>query len=214
VVARRPPFGWPPLIALSEFMNREAAQDRSSDTAATAAVENAAAMRNQPDGPTPRWPNQMLRNLAQKIQSSFQGLTFYERFEHGIILVLTALIILVVASATWHLAEVVIALIFADAVQPNNQIVFQTIFGMAFTVIIALEFKHSLLIVLARQESVVRVRSIILIAMLAMVRKFIILDLGAAAANELFGLSAAILSLGIVYWLVRDQDQRLNQAKP
>ncbi len=171
-------------------------------------------MSTQSDKSIPSSPTRRLRNLAQEIPSSFRGLTFYERFEHAVILVLTALIVLVVASATWHLAEVVISLVFADAVQPNNQIVFQTIFGMVFTVIIALEFKHSLLIVLARQESVVRVRSIILIAMLAMVRKFIILDLGAAAANELFGLSAAILSLGVVYWLVRDQDQRLGQTKP
>jgi uncharacterized membrane protein (DUF373 family) len=144
--------------------------------------------------------------------ASFRGLTFYERFEHAVILVLTALIVLIVASATWHLAEVVGWLILADAVQPTNQAVFQTVFGMVFTVIIALEFKHSLLIVLARQESVVRVRSIILIAMLAMIRKFIILDLGVAGENELFGLSAAILSLGVVYWLVRDQDQRLGLA--
>jgi len=148
------------------------------------------------------WP--ALRNAS----ASFRGLTFYERFEHLVILVLTALIVLIVASATWHLADVVIRLLLTDAMQPTNQAVFQTVFGMVFTVIIALEFKHSLLIVLARQESVVRVRSIILIAMLAMVRKFIILDLGVAGETNLFGLSAAILSLGIVYWLVRDQDQR------
>jgi uncharacterized membrane protein (DUF373 family) len=158
------------------------------------------------------WPMRLRRSLRD-IPRSFQGLTFYERFEHTIILVLTLLIVLVVASATWHLAKVVIALVFADAVQPTNQAVFQTVFGMVFTVIIALEFKHSLLIVLARQESVVRVRSIILIAMLAMVRKFIILDLGATADTQLFGLSAAILSLGLVYWLVRDQDQKLGQSK-
>ena len=59
-----------------------------------------------------------------------------------------------------------------------------------------------------------RVRSIILIAMLAMVRKFIILDLGSADTTELFGLSAAILSLGVVYWLVRDQNQRLAGKAP
>ncbi len=150
---------------------------------------------------------------ARALPSPFRGLTFYERFEQAIILVLTALIVLVVASATWHLARVVLALVVTDAVQPTNQMVFQTIFGMVFTVIIALEFKRSLLIVLARQESIVRVRSIILIAMLAMVRKFIILDLGPSADGELFGLSAAILSLGVVYWLVRDQDQRLGQAR-
>ena len=159
-----------------------------------------------------------LRSLVRATLVSYRDLSFYERFEHAVIFVITALIMLVVASATWHLAQVVVSLVLADAVQPTNQAVFQTVFGMIFTVIIALEFKHSLLIVLARQESVVRVRSIILIAMLAMVRKFIIIDLGVSGERELFGLSAAILALGIVYWLVRDQDQRLvnstSQSSP
>ena len=85
---------------------------------------------------------------------------------------------------------------------------------MIFTVIIALEFKHSLLIVLARQESVVRVRSIVLIALLAVTRKFIILDLREGSVGELFALAAAILALGLVYWLVRDQDRRATNAPP
>jgi uncharacterized membrane protein (DUF373 family) len=67
--------------------------------------------------------------------------------------------------------------------------------------------------VLARQESVVRVRSIVLIAMLAMVRKFIILDIGEAQSAEVFALSAAILSLGIVYWLVREQDRDIAAGR-
>lgn len=92
---------------------------------------------------------------------------------------------------------------------PANQEVFQLVFGMIFTVIIALEFKHSLLVVLARQESVVRVRSIVLIALLAVSRKFIILDLKEAASSELFALAAAVLALGVVYWLVREQDRRV-----
>jgi membrane protein YdbS with pleckstrin-like domain len=52
-----------------------------------------------------------------------------------------------------------------------------------------------------------RVRSAILIALLAIVRKFLILDF-AKTDQELLGLSAAILALGVVHWLVRDQDQR------
>jgi uncharacterized membrane protein (DUF373 family) len=154
-------------------------------------------------------PPTRLTDHLRSLRASFVGLTLYERFEHAIVLVLTMLIILVVASATWHLAVTVVLLVFTDEFHPANQVVFQTVFAMIFTVIIALEFKHSLLIVLARQESVVRVRSIILIAMLAMVRKFIILDLGETAATALFALSAAILALGIVYWLVRDQDRRM-----
>jgi len=146
----------------------------------------------------------------RRLGASFDGLTLYERFEHAVVIVLTGLIIAVVASATWHLAIVVVLMLFTDQVQPANQAVFQVVFGMIFTVIIALEFKHSLLMVLARQESVVRVRSVVLIAMLAMVRKFIILDIGEAATGEVFALSAAILALGLVYWLVRDQDRHLT----
>jgi uncharacterized membrane protein (DUF373 family) len=151
-----------------------------------------------------------LRRLAEALA----GLTLYERFEQAVVLILTLLILAVVAVATWNLAWEVGVLILTDEVHPANQGVFQTVFGMIFTVIIALEFKHSLLIVLTRQESVVRVRSIILIAMLAMVRKFIILDLGDSAPVELFALSAAILALGIVYWLVRDQDRRAAAREP
>jgi uncharacterized membrane protein (DUF373 family) len=86
--------------------------------------------------------------------------------------------------------------------------VFQALFGMIFTVIIALEFKRSLLVVAERRFGIVQVRTVVLLALLAIVRKLIILDLATTEAAQLFALSAAVLSLGAVYWLVRDQDQR------
>jgi uncharacterized membrane protein (DUF373 family) len=49
---------------------------------------------------------------------------------------------------------------------------------------------------------------VILIALLAIVRRLIIIDLSAADAAEVFALATAILALGAVYWLVRDQDKR------
>ena len=42
--------------------------------------------------------------------------------------------------------------------------VFQSPFGMIFTVIIALEFGRTLLLITERQQSIVRVRAVILIA--------------------------------------------------
>jgi uncharacterized membrane protein (DUF373 family) len=75
-------------------------------------------------------------------------------------------------------------------------------------VIIALEFKRSLLILAERQESVVQVRTVVLIALLAIVPKLLIIDLAATEALQLFALATAILALGGVYWLVRDQDRR------
>lgn len=154
-----------------------------------------------------------LRDELRNARTLFTDLTVYERFEQAVVLVLTALIVVVVASATWHLALAVLGLLVTDQVDPANQQVFQAVLGMMFTVIIALEFKHSLLVVLARQESIVRVRSVVLIAILAMVRKFIILDLKETEPALLFALAAAILALGVVYWLVRDQDRRSLLAR-
>ena len=54
----------------------------------------------------------------------------------------------------------------------------------------------------------------VLIALLAVTRKFIILDLREGSVGELFALAAAILALGLVYWLVRDQDRRTTNAPP
>ena len=78
---------------------------------------------------------------------------------------------------------------------------------MIFTVIIALEFKRTLLFVTERTDSVVQVRAVILIALLAIVRKLIILDISLGDAPQLLALAVATLSLGGVYWLVRDQDR-------
>ncbi len=103
------------------------------------------------------------------------GASAYEKFEHAIMLVLTLVIVLLVASATWHLVIGVVLLILTNQLDPGNPAVFQGVFGMFFTVVIGLEFKRSLLIVSGGQDSVVRVRSIILIGMLATVRKFIVL---------------------------------------
>jgi uncharacterized membrane protein (DUF373 family) len=79
---------------------------------------------------------------------------------------------------------------------------------MIFTVIIALEFRRTLLVITERQQSIVHVRAVILVAMLAIVRKLIVLDLTSGGSGELFALAAAILALGGVYWLVRDVDRR------
>jgi uncharacterized membrane protein (DUF373 family) len=79
---------------------------------------------------------------------------------------------------------------------------------MIFTVIIALEFKRSLLVVAERQHSIVQVRTVVLIALLAIVRKLMIIDLSAADAQQVLALAVTILALGAVFWLVRDQDSR------
>jgi uncharacterized membrane protein (DUF373 family) len=129
-----------------------------------------------------------------------------------VVLILTALIALVVVFAVWNLAlKIFNAVTAPQTFDPTDHSVFQAIFGALFTVIIALEFKRSLLVVAQRQESIVQVRTVILIALLAIVRKMIILDVTSTDAMQLFALAAAILALGAVYWLVRDQDRSIER---
>jgi uncharacterized membrane protein (DUF373 family) len=137
----------------------------------------------------------------------------YERFEQIVVLILTGLIIVVIAAAIWHLAIKILFALVLTSLDPTDPTVFQTVFGMIFTVIIALEFKHSILIMVKRQESVVQVRTVVLIAMLAVIRKFIIIDLSSTTANQIFALAAGIIALGAVYWLVRDQDRKAEIAE-
>ena len=139
----------------------------------------------------------------------WKALTIYQRFEHVVILILTGLIAIVIVASVWNLAlKVLFSLVVSGTFDPTEHAVFQAVFGMILTVIIALEFKRSLLVATERQGTIVQVRTVILIAMLAVVRKLIILDIAATTAMLTFALAAAILALGGVYWLVREQDRR------
>jgi len=132
----------------------------------------------------------------------------------AVILILTGLIAIIVALAVWNLTLKILAGVIASRdFDPTDYAVFQALFGMIFTVIIALEFKRSLLVVAERRSSIVQVRTVVLIALLAIVRKLLILDMSATDALHLFALAAAVLALGCVYWLVRDQDSREYEAR-
>jgi uncharacterized membrane protein (DUF373 family) len=128
---------------------------------------------------------------------AFWPAQLHDEFEHIVIVVLTTLIAVFIVFATWNLALKIFLSIASSTFDPTDYAVFQAVFGMIFTVIIALEFKRSLLVVAERQHSVVQVRTVILIAMLAIVRKLRILDVG-HATEELFALAAAVIALGAV----------------
>ena len=137
------------------------------------------------------------------------SLTFYQRFESLTAFILTLVITLVILVALYRLiAEVISALVFG-AMNPLEYKVFQAVFGQIMTVLIALEFNHTLQYVVSREQSIIQTKIVLLISLLALARKFIILDFKETAANELLGLAAITLALGICYWLVRERDDRL-----
>jgi uncharacterized membrane protein (DUF373 family) len=143
-----------------------------------------------------------------QLRERWKRLSLYHKFEHVVIVILTVLIAILVVLAVWNLMLKVFTSIFASGFDPTDYSVFQSVFGMIFTVIIALEFERSLLVMAERDRGVVQVRTVILIALLAIVRRLMIMDMSTTEAPQLLALAVAVLALGGVYWLVRDQDRR------
>ena len=149
-------------------------------------------------------PNGPIGNALRDTREAWAGLSAYGRFEQVVSLLLTALISIVIIAALANLTFRILMLVLFGLLDPAEHSVFQAIFGMIFTVLIALEFNHSLIGVLERKESIVQVKTVVLIAILAIARKFIIMDATKTEPMTIVGLATAILALGAIYWFVRE----------
>lgn len=130
----------------------------------------------------------------------------YERFEQVVVLALSLIIASVIIMALLQLCRRVLPLLIDGALDPLDHNVFQALFGSMFTVLIALEFKHSIVRPALRRDSIVQVRTVLLIALLALSRKFVILDSATTPALTIAALGFATLVLGVVCWLLRERE--------
>ena len=152
--------------------------------------------------------------LFRETRDRWALMTAYERFEQVVALVLSFIIAAVIVLALVQIVVRVLPLLIGGGVDILEHGVFQALFGTIMTLLIAMEFKHSIIRAALRQESVVQVKTVILIALLALSRKFIILDTAATEAATIGALAGATLVLGIVYWLLRERDDRSGVATP
>jgi len=141
-------------------------------------------------------------------------MTVYERFEQVVAILLTLATGVVIVVALIQLMIGVMPLLIGGVLSPLEHPTFQALFGMIMTLLIAMEFNHSIVRVAFRRESIVQVRTVVLIAVLALSRKFIILDTTTTSAATIAALAGATLVLGVVYWLLRERDDRSGAAPP
>ena len=121
---------------------------------------------------------------------------------------LTLVIGLVILVALFRLTFSVVTGLLLGVLNPLDHGVFQSVFGEILTLLIALEFNHTLQYVVKREQSIIQTKVVLLIALLAVARKIVILDLNAADAGQLLALAAITLALGAAYWLMRERDDR------
>ena len=140
-----------------------------------------------------------------RLREDWPLLTYYQRFESIVALVLTLIVGLIIVVALFRLTCAVVLGLIWGALDPLNHEVFQAVFGEIMTLLIALEFNHTLQYVVTRQQSIIQSNVVLLIALLALARRFIILDLHTVTEGQLFGLAAAALALGVTYRLVKER---------
>jgi uncharacterized membrane protein (DUF373 family) len=151
-----------------------------------------------------------VQRIFRETRENWSGLNLYQRFEEIVVLLLGFLIAVVIVVAMINLLQTVFVLLRLGMLSPTQPEIFQTIFGMIMIVLISLEFNHTILGLLDRGRSIVQVRAVVLIALLAVLRKFIVIEIAETNALLLLALAAATLALGGVYWAVREQDRAMQ----
>jgi hypothetical protein len=128
------------------------------------------------------------------VRESWAILTYYQRFESSVALILTLLVTLIILVALYRLIVSVVTGLVLDLLDPLDHTVLQRIFGEVVTLLIALEFNHTLQYVVSRELSIIQTKVVLLIALLALARKFIVLDVQALSPGHLYGPSAMTVS--------------------
>jgi hypothetical protein len=93
-------------------------------------------------------------------------LSLYERFEQVVAIVLSLIIAMVISMALIQLIRRVLPLLLSGAVDPLDRGIIQGLFGTVMTLLIALEFKHSIIRVAIRRDNIVHVKTVILISLM------------------------------------------------
>ena len=145
-------------------------------------------------------------NPFQVLRDQLAIMSFYERFEQVVALVLSAVIAVIIVVSLFQLISIVFTLLVLDAFNPLDHEVFQSVFGMIMTLLIAMEFKHSIVRVALRRDSIIQVKTVVLIALIALSR-----DSNASPA-KIAALASATLALGATYWLLRKRGDRAAET--
>lgn len=130
--------------------------------------------------------------------------SFIRRFEMLIIVVLILLMMALVAISLVELVQMIVVDVIEGGqriLRDNNML---NLLGYFMMVLIALELLETIKNYLT--ENAIHVEVVLLVAMIAVARKVIILDMKELQPLTLFGIAAVILSLAGSYWLMKKAD--------
>jgi uncharacterized membrane protein (DUF373 family) len=159
----------------------------------------------------------MLKQLPRNwidIRRDWPLLTLNQRLEASVAFLLTLVIDLVIFVALYRLVVSVVDTLILRTLNPLEHTVFQRVFGEIMTLLIALEFNHTMQYVITRERGIIQGKIVILIAQLALARKVIVTDPYEVSPTSVAALAALALALAVTYWLMRDDRTTGADATP
>jgi uncharacterized membrane protein (DUF373 family) len=149
--------------------------------------------------------------LQELSRTDWRKLGTYENFERiALTCVLILLSFLTVVAIVFAAIEIVGDLTPGEVFLDKAAL--QDTFGLILTVIILLEFNHSIYLALAHRTGAIQVRIVVLIAVLVVARKLMLQDFANIDLQTLLGFGGLLLALGGLYWLISDGDRRYARA--
>jgi uncharacterized membrane protein (DUF373 family) len=85
------------------------------------------------------------------------------------------------------------------------------VFGSILTILILIEFNHSIALAISSRAGILQARPIVLITILVIARKVILLDFAAATFEQMLGIAAVALAFGLLFWLINARPAQLMQ---
>jgi uncharacterized membrane protein (DUF373 family) len=126
---------------------------------------------------------------------------FVERFERGVYMVLLALLIVLIALAVITLVgEMALSILTPPVIFLTGDELL-SLLGAFLLVLIALEFFESIKVYL--RENVIPYELVVVIAITAIARKIIVLDLDTAGDLHLIGLGVVVIALAGAFYLLK-----------
>jgi len=143
--------------------------------------------------------------LLDVFRKQEKGRTPYEWFEQ-IILGILVFIISIIIVYSLILVVITLADDFRAGITFMETGALKDTFGLILTVIILLEFNHSIVLAMRQRSGAIQVRIIVIITIIVLARKLVLLDYATTSVETLLGLGGLALSLGALYRLLSPRE--------
>jgi uncharacterized membrane protein (DUF373 family) len=151
----------------------------------------------------------MPKTGLQRDWKQFLSYAVFERLASRVVMLFVSIIIVysIIVMAITLVEEFRLSPSYLD----NESL--KEVFGSILTILILIEFNHSIALALSTRSGILQARPIVLITILVIARKAILLDFATATFEQLIGIGAVALAFGLLFWLLTARPADLPESR-